>query len=334
MRRAWIGLLVAAMLVGRTRAYAANPVAEAQLAFDEGRRLEDAGDFAAAATRFEESERLEPALGTILNLASCYERGRRFASAWRAFRRGADEATALGETKRALRATDRADALTRRLSSLVVRTEGVEAPGEEIRIDGAMLDRADWAAPRPIDGGKHSVVARAPGREEWSFDVQISDEGERSTVAVPALLPAPARADAMPPAEASRSVSPTLPPTQVAEARAPATTWTPIRLGAIASGAVGLVAIGFGVGYGLQARSQWNDRQADCAYNYCNDAGYALTSEAQGSAMRSTVAFAIGGAGLAAGAVLFALSPSRKAGVSVAGEALPGGAAVRMRGAF
>src|SRR5262249_18357787 len=73
-------------------ASAEDPRAAAQAAFVEGRRLADAGDFAAAATRFEESDRLDPALGTTLNLAACYERAGRLASAARAFRRGVEEA--------------------------------------------------------------------------------------------------------------------------------------------------------------------------------------------------------------------------------------------------
>ena len=64
--------------------------AAAQAAFEEGRRLADAGDYAGAAERFEQSERLDPALGTVLNLANCYEHARRLASAWRAFHRGAE----------------------------------------------------------------------------------------------------------------------------------------------------------------------------------------------------------------------------------------------------
>ena len=92
MRRPWLAsLLGIAMLASPAFARAAEPPSAAQVAFDEGRRLEDSGDFPAAAARFEESERLEHALGTLLNLANCYERGGRLASAWRAFRRGADE---------------------------------------------------------------------------------------------------------------------------------------------------------------------------------------------------------------------------------------------------
>lgn len=52
--------------------------AQAQAAFQEGRRLLMAGSMLEACAKFEESNNLAPALGTLLNLAVCEEKaGRR-----------------------------------------------------------------------------------------------------------------------------------------------------------------------------------------------------------------------------------------------------------------
>ena len=335
VRPTWPVALLVASLATQRPTLAADVATSAQQAFDEGRRLEDAGDFAAATARFEESERLEPALGTILNLATCYERGGRVASAWRAFRRGADEAMALGEEKRARRAIDRADALVARLSTVALRTEGDAAAGEEIRLDGALVAKEAWDTPQPVDGGKHSVGARASGRVNWSTTFVVASEGEHASVEVPALVVAPPEVDATPAIQEPAQLTHLAPAPEPRPATsAGGKTWTPVRLTGAVSAGLGLIAVGFGVGYGIEASARWSERQANCAYNYCNTEGYALTGQARDAANASTVAFTIGGGGLAAGALLFLFAPRAGKDVSVSGEALPGGGIVRVRGAF
>ena len=53
--------------------------------FQQGQALLDAGDFDAACAKFEASESLENGLGTLLQLADCYQRTGRTASAWHTF---------------------------------------------------------------------------------------------------------------------------------------------------------------------------------------------------------------------------------------------------------
>jgi len=54
----------------------------AQLLFDEGFDLMETGRFAEACPKLEESQRLDPGMGTQFRLAECYEHTRRPASAW------------------------------------------------------------------------------------------------------------------------------------------------------------------------------------------------------------------------------------------------------------
>ncbi len=218
--------------------------------------------------------------------------------------------------------------MSARLSTIVVRIESDAPPGEEVRIDGALIERAAWGTALPLDGGQHTVAAHAPDRTDWSTTVRLANEGDRATVSVPSLRSAPSAHEGHPPVRAAL-------PAAAPSPRQPLPTWTPWRVGAAASAGVGLIAVGFGVGFGVQARSQWSERQANCAFNYCSDEGYRITAQARDSAMKSTVMFAIGGAGVAAGVALFVFAPRGTTGrVTVAGEAFPGGAAVRLRGTF
>jgi len=56
------------LVAGTARAGGADPMTAESL-FREGRRAADEGNYALACTRFEESNRLDPAAGAVLNLA-------------------------------------------------------------------------------------------------------------------------------------------------------------------------------------------------------------------------------------------------------------------------
>src|SRR5258708_26309942 len=56
--------------------------ATAEALFADGRRLVGAGEYAAACPKFAARQKLDPGVGTSLNLADSYERMGRWASAW------------------------------------------------------------------------------------------------------------------------------------------------------------------------------------------------------------------------------------------------------------
>src|SRR5688500_5437698 len=95
------------------------PDRKADELFAEGRRLMARGDYDQACPKFAEAERLRHGVGTLLNLADCYERLGKTASASRVFLEAAAAAHAASDARVEI-ARDRARALEGRLLRLTI----------------------------------------------------------------------------------------------------------------------------------------------------------------------------------------------------------------------
>lgn len=175
-------LLCAVLLLQGGQA-SAEESAAARL-FHEGRALLVKGRFAEACSRLEESQRLEPRLGTKLNLAFCQERRGKLATAWRAFQEASESARAEGDVAREAFANGRMAALAPRLPSLKVLA-AADADQLTLLLDGAPLAPGSWNAELPVDPGEHTLVAAAIGEPYWRRTVQLR-ESEHVDVAIPA----------------------------------------------------------------------------------------------------------------------------------------------------
>src|ERR1700735_2048415 len=81
---------------GHARAQGSTAKVAAETLFEEGRRLMTDGKAAEACPKFAESQKLDPSPATLLNLASCYEKTNRPATAWATYKEGASAASAAG----------------------------------------------------------------------------------------------------------------------------------------------------------------------------------------------------------------------------------------------
>lgn len=256
-------------------------VAKAQAAFDEGRALMQRGRPREACSRLEESQQLDPGLGTMLNLADCYERLGRFASAHALFSQVAAEARDLeGQQQREEVARARAVALETRVSQLIIEVPADAGPELHVERDGTALGRGEWNVLSPIDPGVHRVRAWGPGLADWSTEVRVGADGELHEVAIPL-----------------NDARPFLAPLH-----------RKVGLAAAGVGAAGVLVGGF---FGLRAIAKKGDAErAGCDGRSCDtpESGE-LRDEARSAGGVATLAMGIGAAGLAAAAVLFWVVP-------------------------
>src|SRR5262245_12750106 len=112
-------LLAAALLLASHLAHAQGTDAQqAEALFRDATSLVATGNYDEACRKLEQSDRLDPAIGTKFNLAVCLELSGRLARAARLFREVAAAATAAGKTERAKTALERSAALESRLPRL------------------------------------------------------------------------------------------------------------------------------------------------------------------------------------------------------------------------
>jgi hypothetical protein len=279
--------------------------------------------YADACPKFEASQQLDPGLGTLLNLAECYEKLGKTASAWAEYREAIPLARASGSKVRQDLATERAQALESRLSTLTIRAMGgaEDSAGLDIRRDGIPVQPAELGSPIPVDPGPHTIEAVAPGKQKWSSTVQVTDAGKLA-VQVPELSPL------------TSGAAPTTPVKPVedppADHAAPSGGAASQRTAALVVGAVGVVGVGLGTVFGLSASSKWSDAKSHCtAYPYgCDAHSLDAQSSAKSQASLATVAFIVGGAALGGAAVLwFTADPGHEK--SVALGVAPGAAFIR-----
>jgi hypothetical protein len=280
-RHSWIALsscLVLFASPGVARAQPAADKAAADVLFNEGKKLIDKGDIAAACQKFEASLNRASQLGTQIALASCFEKQGRTASAWGAFRAASAMARKAGD-KRARFCDERARAIEAMLSMLTIRVAAADPAGLAITRDGATVLAAELGTAVPVDPGAHTVEATAPGRVAWSRSVSVPPGPGVIEVSVPTLDKLPADP---PPGVAPR----------------------PRRTLAYGLGGAGVAAIGGSLILGAMARSKWNDSRPHCEDRLCDPAGVELAGDARTLGNVSTVVFVAGTAAVATGVVL------------------------------
>ena len=174
-----------------------NPAAQAL--FDDAKRLMAEKNYAQACPKLEESNRLAPGAGTKFNLAECYERVGRTASAWASFLAAAAQTRSAGQKEREWAARDRAAALEPKLCRLAIVVP-TAAPGMEIKRDGERVGQAQWGEAVPIDPGQHTVSATATGKRPWRATIEVVGSASTSKLLIPELDEEPAPRAAVTPA--------------------------------------------------------------------------------------------------------------------------------------
>jgi hypothetical protein len=291
---ALLALLVGLAALGPARAEGTKGAAEA--AFRKGKQLMDAGDTAAACDAFAQSQKLDPQLGTQYNLARCYEQLGMVASAWLNFAEIAAKDT---NPQRKADSAKRARALDGRVPR--IRLDAPAVPGMIVKQDGVDIT-VTIGVDTPIDAGRYTITATAPGRAPWSQIVEVSDAGH-ITITIPPLAPA---------------VAPTTPPEQVEHDLEPPPPAHPGRVRhilGVSVGVAGLGALGASIFFGSQARDHQRSADALCggAVARCTagglDAARAEIATARDRATYGNIAVATGAVLVGVGVVLYLTAP-------------------------
>lgn len=279
--------------------------------FKAGRALMNAGEIAKACRKFEESQRLDPAGGTLLNLAVCHEKEGRTATAWFELLDALAVARREGRDDRAKLAQEHIAAVEPSLPRMIVIVPAnADLPALQIRRNGGLIGRSAWATAMPVDPGEHVIEATAPGRRTFRKRVTARPGVVQAVTIEPLEDLGPRRTPRL-----------------------------GLRTAGFVAGGVGLLWIGVGSFYGLRTfakRSQSNDL---CPGGSCSVNGVKLNDEAKLAADLSTVSFTLGAIGVGLGATLLVLGhapeePSKGDAPRVRVSIGPAGAAVAVQSAF
>lgn len=308
MRRFALMLTLAAAFLAEP-AHAGDAAAEAL--FRAGRDAFAAGDFRTACARFEESQRLEPAVGTVINLAQCHEQLGQVASAWRRYREAQDRLTAGDERLELVKL--RLAAIEPRLPKLSLRL-GQPSPGAAVVRDGVELGEASLGVAVPVDPGKHEVTVSAPGHATRSIEVELRESESKELVVEigPPLATAP-------PSAAPR---PTLGPDAGTRDE------TRRTMGYVVGG-VGVGALAASLITGALVLDKKAVVEDECSGKLCSAEGVEAGESGRTFSTISTIAFAAGAAGIGVGAYLLLSADDAPEQAHVEVRALPGAAALR-----
>ena len=331
--------LVAILIAAGTAAAQPSDTVGAEALFREGKRLLKDGKTAEACDKFAASEHLDRGIGTLLNLADCREKNHQLATSWATFLEAASAARSAGDTKRETEARTRASALEPHLSYLTISVpDASKVEGLVIKRGDQIVDPALWNQGVPIDTGAYEISGQAPGHEPWSTRVQINGEAQRASVEVPRFKQLADMTKAVAKIDPPKSAAPEQGDDEGSDQPAAEShTFTPLRYGAVASAAVGVIAVTGGIVVGLKARDYQHQSDAICPGATCSDPqGLDLNSKARSNLVTSEILFGVGGAAIAGAAVMWFVGAPHVASdrVSVIPNVTPSHAGLAVIGHF
>jgi len=267
--------------------------------FKHGKKLMEQKHYADACAAFEQSAQLDPGIGVQLNIGLCYEEWGKLALAWRSFVK-AEQMASDSKDSRLARIHERVQELDQQVPRLTVRVpDGADVEALAIVLDGKPLDPEKVGKQQLVDPGPHLVEYTVDGQKKTK--VIPIERGANAAV----TLDAPVGGGKPHKDKPEREVVRTTP-------HDPGRTQ---RIAAIATGGAGVVAMGVAVGVAFAARSSYRNALAtDCngSTTMCDPTGLSETHSARTNANIATVVFAIGGAAVATGAVLYLIAPHAK----------------------
>jgi hypothetical protein len=313
----------ALLMAGFAFAQERDPALATEL-FNQARDSVKSGDHATACPKFAESQRLDPKVGTLLNLASCLDKIDDLAGALHALQQAVNlcEST---KDRRLKHARKELEKLEPRVPRLTLELASGAPEGILIKRNAVELTTAILNSPLPVNPGKHVIEVTAPGHEPRTFEIELV-ESEHKTQAIapgPAIVePEPASAPTAP--EPVRDEGP----------RDTGTSSGGSTLGWVLGG-IGVAGLAVATVTGVMILGKNSTASSHCENNLCDAEGMDAAQSGKDLIPINTVAWAVGVVGIGSGAVLLLTSgPSSPSGESASRPSPPRGIGIQLGGTF
>lgn len=198
-----------------------------------------------------------------------------------------------------------------KIATLRIVLEGAGADAQ-VKIDGEVVKLAALSLGRKLDPGTHTVVAANPRAPEATATVDLKPgETQDTTLHLEPTPKPPPPVVVVPPPPPPVVVAkppPASPPPPPPEPP-PSTTWRTVAIAGFGVAGVGAVVGAITGGVAMGAAS---DAKKACAGTACPSDTFSRIESGRGAATVSTVAFAIGGAGLGVGVLGLLMKPAAR----------------------
>ncbi|MET0595939.1 MAG: hypothetical protein ABW133_24780 [Polyangiaceae bacterium] len=205
----------------------------------------------------------------------------------------------------------RIDLVNSSLPTVVIEAKdgsGNDLVAVKVTMDGDVLTEKLDGSALSMDPGAHTFTFEVAGQPPVTKQLVIR-EGQKDRREVLQLGAAPA---ATPATTATPSAKPANPAIETSVDQVSSSSGSTQKTLALVAGGVGVVGVAVGSIFGLQSMSKHSEAEEKCPGACANQAGVDLWDDARSAGNISTIAFAVGGVGLATGAILwFTAKPSK-----------------------
>ena len=282
--------------------------------FQKAKKLHAEKKYAEACPTYEEVDKTDPAIGSKLNVAKCYEDWGRLATAYIWYVQ-ADKMAIEAKDEREPKIKEVIDELDTNVPRMTIKTPEGADPDivDTLTLDGQPIPEDFLNTQQRIDPGPHVIEFVVEGQKKRKMaPVERGGESELSLD-----IPKGVGKKPRPPKKKDGEVTPPVIVTPDPGKKR--------RYIGIGVGGAGVVAIGIASIVTLSARSKYKDALADhCmgSTSGCDATGATITGDARHTANIATVVTLLGVAAIAGGAVLYFTAPKAPAETSEKQQAL------------